>query len=374
MQIDLSVQNVIKKFQEFTAVNAVSFEVEKGRFFSILGPSGCGKTTLLRMIAGLTEPTSGEIKIRGKSMAGISPNKRPVNLIFQHLALFPMMNVGENIAFGLKRRGESKADIKKKVKAILERTDLPGFVDKKIDQLSGGQKQRVAIARCLVLEPTVLLLDEPLGALDLKLREQMKVELKKLQSKVGTTFVYITHDQSEAMVMSDAVAVMNNGEFEQIDSPQNLYNRPKTPFVAQFVGDNNAWSGRIRQSEGTTAEIETAEGSVFKTKVDEPFQSGTEVDLFLRPEAMVIKPDPSIPDLNRFEVVVKSILFDGANSRLLANPLNADTELLIALPQNRQYDYIQVNDRIEIGWNKQSGVCFPRGRRPLLKTSTNALI
>lgn len=360
MQIDLSVQNVIKKFQEFTAVNSVSFEVEKGRFFSILGPSGCGKTTLLRMIAGLTEPTKGTIEIRGKSMAGISPNKRPVNLIFQHLALFPMMDVGENIAFGLKRRGENKTEIKKKVKAILERADLPGFDTKKIDQLSGGQQQRVAIARCLVLEPTVLLLDEPLGALDLKLREQMKVELKKLQAKVGTTFVYITHDQSEAMVMSDSVAVMNNGEFEQIDSPQNLYNKPKTPFVARFVGDNNAWSGRIRQSGGTTAEIETAEGSVFNTKVDETLQPGTEVDLFLRPEAMVIKPDPGIPDLNRFEVVVKSILFDGANSRLLAHPLNADTELLIALPQNRQYDYIQVNDKIEIGWDKQSGICFPR--------------
>lgn len=360
MQIDLSVQNVIKKFREFTAVNSVSFEVEKGRFFSILGPSGCGKTTLLRMIAGLTEPTSGAIEIRGKSMAGISPNKRPVNLIFQHLALFPMMDVGENIAFGLKRRGENKADIKKKVKAILERADLPGFDIKKIDQLSGGQQQRVAIARCLVLEPAVLLLDEPLGALDLKLREQMKVELKKLQAKVGTTFVYITHDQSEAMVMSDSVAVMNNGEFEQIDSPQNLYNKPKTPFVARFVGDNNAWSGRIRKGEGTTAEIETAEGSVFHTKVDETLQTGAEVDLFLRPEAMLIKPDPGIPDLNRFEVVVKSILFDGANSRLLANPLNADTELLIALPQNRQYDYIQVNDKIEIGWDKQSGICFPR--------------
>jgi spermidine/putrescine transport system ATP-binding protein len=360
MQIDLSVQNVIKKFQEFTAVNSVSFEVEKGRFFSILGPSGCGKTTLLRMIAGLTEPSGGTIEIRGKSMAGISPNKRPVNLIFQHLALFPMMDVGENIAFGLKRRGENKADIKKKIKAILERVDLPGFDTKKIDQLSGGQKQRVAIARCLVLEPTVLLLDEPLGALDLKLREQMKVELKKLQAKVGTTFVYITHDQSEAMVMSDSVAVMNNGEFEQIDSPQNLYNKPKTPFVARFVGDNNAWSGRIRQSAGTTAEIETAEGSVFSTKVDETLQPGTGVDLFLRPEAMVIKPVPGIPDLNRFEVIVKSILFDGANSRLLANPLNADTELLIALPQNRQYDYIQVNDKIEIGWDKQSGICFSR--------------
>jgi len=360
MQIDLSVQNVTKKFNEFTAVNSVSFEVQKGRFFSILGPSGCGKTTLLRMIAGLTEPTSGTIEIRGESMAGISPNKRPVNLIFQQLALFPMMNVGENIAFGLQRRGENKTDIKKKVYAILERVDLSGFEDKKIDQLSGGQKQRVAIARCLVLDPTVLLLDEPLGALDLKLREQMKVELKKLQAKVGTTFVYITHDQSEAMVMSDYVAVMNDGEFEQIDIPQNLYNKPKTPFVAQFVGDNNAWSGRIRQCDGATAEIEIAEGSIFRTKLEKTLQPGTEVALFLRPEAMLIEPDSSISDLNRFEIVIKSILFDGANSRLLANPLNDDTELLVALPQNRQYDYIQVNDKIEIGWDKQSGICFPK--------------
>ncbi|MGD9305688.1 MAG: ABC transporter ATP-binding protein, partial [Desulfobacterales bacterium] len=292
MQIDLSVQEVTKKFKEFVAVDNVSFEVPDGSFFSILGPSGCGKTTLLRMIAGLTEPTEGRIMIRGKSMQGIPPNKRPVNLIFQHLALFPMMDVKENIAFGLKRRGDSKADIKKKVETILKRVDLSGFGDKKVDQLSGGQMQRVAIARCLVLEPAVLLLDEPLGALDLKLREQMKVELKKLQAKVGTTFVYITHDQSEALVMSDHVAVMNQGVFEQIGSPQSLYNDPQTPFVAQFVGDNNAWSGQIRQCTDLIAEVETAEGAVFHTKVREPLQPSVEVDLFLRPEAMLIQPDP----------------------------------------------------------------------------------
>jgi spermidine/putrescine transport system ATP-binding protein len=360
MRIDLSVKNVTKKFTDFVAVDNVSFEVPDGQFFSILGPSGCGKTTLLRMIAGLTEPTEGSIEIRGQSMLGIPPNKRPVNLIFQHLALFPMMNVGENIAFGLKRRGDRKSVINKKVATILERVDLGGFGDKKIDQLSGGQKQRVAIARCLVLEPAVLLLDEPLGALDLKLREQMKVELKKLQAKVGTTFVYITHDQSEALVMSDHVAVMNKGVFEQIDTPQNLYNSPETPFVAQFVGDNNGWTGWIRQCKDTRAEVETTEGPVFRTTVREDLQPGTEVDLFLRPEAMLIQPDPSLPDLNRFEVTVKDILFDGANSRLLAHPLDADSELLIALPQNRQFDHIQKADKIEIGWDQQSGICFPR--------------
>ena len=218
----------------------------------------------------------------------------------------------------------------------------------------------MAIARCLVLEPTVLLLDEPLGALDLKLREQMKVELKKLQAKVGTTFVYITHDQSEALVMSDHVAVMNRGVFEQIDTPQNLYSDPQTPFVAQFVGDNNAWSGTIRRSDDDAAEIETSEGNVFHTKLRKPMPAGTEVDLFLRPEAMQIQPDASLSGLNRFEVIVKDILFDGANSRLLAHPLETDTELLLALPQTRQFDYIKKNDKIEIGWNARSGICFTK--------------
>ena len=215
-----------------------------GHFFSILGPSGCGKTTLLRMIAGFTEPSRGVIEIRGENMAGVPPNQRPVNLIFQHLALFPMMTVAGNIAFGLERRRDSRSAIREKVEGILARVGLPGFGDKRIHQLSGGQKQRVAIARCLVLDPAVLLLDEPLGALDLKLREQMKVALKKLQNEVGTTFVYITHDQSEALVMSDHVAVMNQGRFDQVDTPQNLYHRPRTPFVARFVGENNAWTGR----------------------------------------------------------------------------------------------------------------------------------
>jgi len=359
MQIDLSVQNATKQFKEFTAVKSISFDVVKGQFFSILGPSGCGKTTLLRMIAGFTEPTGGTITIRGKNVVGIPPNMRPVNLIFQHLALFPMMDVKENIAFGLHRRGENKSEIKKKVKGILDRVDLPGFENKKIDQLSGGQKQRVAIARCLVLEPAVLLLDEPMGALDLKLREQMKVELKKLQAKVGTTFVYITHDQSEALVMSDYIAVMNNGRFEQVDSPRTLYHKPRTPFVAQFVGDNNAWQGRIRKCVDSTVEIETREGNLFRIKQKKSYPAETEVLLFLRPEAMVIQPDPGIPDLNRFEVVVKAILFDGANSRLLANPLDSDKELIIALPQNRQYDHIRVLDKIGIGWHEQSGSFFP---------------
>lgn len=358
MTADLSVETVTKTFGDFTAVSDVSFAVEPGRFFSILGPSGCGKTTLLRMVAGFIEPGRGRILIRGREMTGIPPNRRPVNLIFQHLALFPMMNVARNIAFGLERRREKKSAIDRKVNDILERVGLPGFADKKIDQLSGGQKQRVAIARCLVLDPAVLLLDEPLGALDLKLREQMKVELKKLQAEVGTTFVYITHDQSEALVMSDHVAVMNHGRFEQVDSPRNLYTSPRTPFVARFVGDNNAWRGTVETRDGDRLTIRTTDGQVFSATDTTGLASGSTVELFIRPEAIIIAPDDSMTEINRLTVVVRSILFDGANSRLLAMPENGRTELMIALPQNRQYDHLNVGDRVEIGWSARSASCF----------------
>ncbi len=353
---DLSVRDLVKRFGDFTAVDDVSFDVPTGSFFSILGPSGCGKTTLLRMIAGFDSPTSGAIEIRGEDMLGVPPNLRPVNLVFQHLALFPMMDVAENIAFGLKRRGVNRTDIKKKTETILERVGLPGFGEKQINQLSGGQKQRVAIARCLVLEPSVLLLDEPLGALDLKLREQMKVELKKLQAKVGTTFIYITHDQSEALVMSDRVAVMNNGRFEQVGTPQELYGQPETPFVAQFVGDNNKWSGIVTEKLDNEVVITTNEGYQFRTRTQTTSSNSNKVDLFLRPEAMRIEPRDQ-DGLNIFDVTVKSILFDGANSRLLTMT-KEEHELIVTLPQNRKFDHIKPGDVITVGWHPDSGICF----------------
>ncbi|BBD09541.1 ABC transporter ATP-binding protein [Desulfovibrio ferrophilus] len=356
MTNDLSIRNVVKRFGDFTAVDDVTFDVPTGSFFSILGPSGCGKTTLLRMVAGFEEPTSGAIEIRGKDMLGVPPNRRPVNLVFQHLALFPMMNVEENIAFGLKRRGVASAEIRKLTEAILERVDLPGYGAKQINQLSGGQKQRVAIARALVLNPSVLLLDEPLGALDLKLREQMKVELKKLQAKVGTTFIYITHDQSEALVMSDRVAVMNNGRFEQMGTPQELYGKPETPFVAQFVGDTNKWTGTVTQSSANDVSLTTDEGYAFRSKAYTTFAQGSRVDLFLRPEAMRIEPRDK-DGLNLFEVTVKAILFDGANSRLLT-VTKEEHELIVTLPQNHKFDYIKPGDRITVGWHPDSGTCF----------------
>ncbi|PKP60365.1 ABC transporter ATP-binding protein [Candidatus Atribacteria bacterium HGW-Atribacteria-1] len=358
MKIALSVKNISKKFGNFTAVNDISFDVEDGKFFSILGPSGCGKTTLLRMIAGFLQPNTGTVEIGGKNMLGIESNKRPVNLIFQNLALFPMMNVYNNIAFGLRRRGEKGKSVEQKVNSMLERVGLPDYGLKKIDQLSGGQNQRVAIARCLVLEPSVLLLDEPLGALDAKLREHMKVELKKLQAEVGTTFVYITHDQSEAMVMSDYVAVMNAGHFEQLDTPQHLYSNPSSAFVAQFVGENNKFIAKQRKDENGNFFAETVDDHSFKLSRPVDLKDNNFIELYVRPEAVIINPKITKENFNILNVTVKAILFDGANSRLLVVPENSKQELIVSLPQNKQFDYIKAKDKIKIGWDPEAAVCF----------------
>src|SRR5262245_7307762 len=257
---DLDVDRVTKRYENHLAVDALSFSVAHGSFFSILGPSGCGKTTLLRLIAGFLAPDEGDVRIGGRSMRDVAPNRRPANMVFQQLALFPMMSVGDNVGYGLARRGVPRTQIRERVDRMLKRVGLPGAAGKRVEALSGGQKQRVAIARCLVLEPTLLLLDEPLGALDLKLREHMKIELKQLQAEFGTTFVYITHDQSEALVLSDHVAVMNAGRFEQLGTPQELYYRPRTPFVAGFVGANNRLHGRAVRLDGNTVEIDAGAG------------------------------------------------------------------------------------------------------------------
>jgi spermidine/putrescine transport system ATP-binding protein len=350
----LEIDQITRKFGDFTAVDKVSFNVEEGMFFSILGPSGCGKTTLLRIIAGFLEPTGGNFRIRGKDMMGVPPNRRPVNLVFQNLALFPMMNVAENIAFGLKRMRCPAGEIALKTKKMLDRMGLGGYGPKNIAQLSGGQKQRVAIARALVLEPSILLLDEPLGALDLKLREQMKIELKKLQREVGTTFIYITHDQSEALVMSDTVAVMNRGRFEQIDTPRNLYENPATRFVAQFVGETNIIPVTV---DGSAAgfNVMTRAGRRFAATAMHDLSAG-QCSLFVRPESIILEPDDSVDDLNRFEITVENILFDGSNTKVLTRL--DDLELTVALPQNRQFSHIAVGDRLTAGVHSQACKCY----------------
>lgn len=352
----LEIRGLTKKFGTFTAVDGVDIAVKEGSFFSILGPSGCGKTTLLRMISGFTEPTSGSLLIRGQDMLGVPPNKRPVNLVFQHLALFPMMDVGENIAFGLKRqRQKTKSEIDHKIDSILDRVGLAGYKKSKIEQLSGGQKQRVAIARSLVLEPSILLLDEPLGALDLKLRGQMKIELKKLQADIGTTFIYITHDQSEALVMSDQVAVMNKGRFEQIDSPRALYSDPQTAFVAGFVGENNKI--KVQTVPKTTPFVVRTEMGVEFRCIPIGEIRG-ECTLYIRPEAIILDPVDDVADLNLFEITVQNILFDGSNTKLLATLADSELEISIALPQNQQFAHIKRGDTLKAGVHVIECKCY----------------
>jgi spermidine/putrescine transport system ATP-binding protein len=358
---DLQVERVSKRYGSFTAVDDLSLDVARGSFFSILGPSGCGKTTLLRMIAGFMSPDAGDIRIGGNSMRAVPPNQRPVNMVFQHLALFPMMTVGENVGYGLARRGLPKAETARRVGAMLERVSLSGAGQKRIDQLSGGQKQRVAIARSLVLEPTLLLLDEPLGALDLKLREHMKIELKQLQADFGTTFVYITHDQSEALVLSDHVAVMNAGRFEQVGTPQSLYYAPQTPFVAGFVGATNAISGRAQQVNGTEVTLTSSAGLSLSAKAMGQLRAGDEVQAFVRPEAVRLARDElglGSAGQPSYQGQVESLLFDGANSAVLVRETASRTEFRIALPQTGQLADMAVGESVHFSFNPQRAVCF----------------
>jgi spermidine/putrescine transport system ATP-binding protein len=357
---DLACTALLKNFAGHLAVNNLSFAVQRGSFFSILGPSGCGKTTLLRMIAGFIEPDSGDILIGGRSMRSVAPNRRPVNMVFQQLALFPMMSVGENVAFGLARRGVPKAERMSRAAAMLERVGLAGAGGKRVDQLSGGQRQRVAIARSLVLEPTLLLLDEPLGALDLKLREHMKIELKQLQAAFGTTFVYITHDQSEALVLSDHVAVMNHGHFEQVGTPQQLYYEPATAFVASFVGANNRIFGQLKSLDGEIADIETADGWTVHARKSGPMTVGSHVEAFVRPEAATLERDEALLPQGHARYVgnVQALLFDGANSAALLREGLTRFEFRVALPQTGRFADLKVGERIYFSFDPQRAICF----------------
>lgn len=353
---DLRCDSVTKRFGSFTAVNNVSFDIPSGSFFSILGPSGCGKTTLMRMIAGFENPDQGDILIKGRSVLKDAPNKRNVKMVFQHLALFPMMTVGENIAYGLRCRGDAKSEIGGKVNAVLDRVGLPGVEDKQISQLSGGQKQRIAIARCMVLEPDVLLLDEPLGALDLKLREHMKIELKQLQHQFETTFLYITHDQSEALVMSDNVAVMNAGRFEQIGPPKDLYENPVSGFAAGFVGDSNRWGGRVdRMSDGTAHVALDGGDSVLATPGAGGLGDNREVEVFVRPEAISVGRGAEGCTLSG---TVDSLLFNGANSRIL---VRTGTGKLIEVADQAGVSGVNEGDAIDIHWQGHRALCFGKG-------------
>lgn len=279
----VELENVTKDFGSYRAVENISLQIKQGEFLTLLGPSGCGKTTTLRMIAGFEKPSSGNVLIDGKVVNNVEPYHREINTVFQQYSLFPHMSIFNNIAFGLKMKKTPKKEIEQRVEDILKLVQLSEYKDRKPEQLSGGQKQRIAIARAIVNNPQVLLLDEPLGALDLKLRKQMQLELKHLQQELGITFIYVTHDQEEALTMSDRIVVMNKGKIEQIDNPRELYEHPKTLFVANFIGDTNILSGKIH----TTNEKQTA------IKIDQndiiindslTFKQNDNVSISIRPE------------------------------------------------------------------------------------------
>jgi len=318
-EYDIELRNIFKMFGGQAAVRDVDFQVQKGELFSILGPSGCGKTTLLRIIAGFEEPSAGEIRIAGYSMVGVPPHRRPINTVFQSYALFGHMNVRDNVAFGLKVRGVPAAEVQERVKNALKLVRLEKLGDRHPKQLSGGQQQRVALARALVNRPRVVLLDEPLGALDLKLRKQMQVELSNLQHDLGITFVMVTHDQEEALSISDRVAVMNQGQIEQIGLPSEIYNHPATPFVADFVGDTNLFECQILDQDGAYLELKSLTGLAIVAIKPESWQKDTAAIVSVRPEKIYVSSEPIAQPFNIYRGTVNNILYMGNHYHLIVD-------------------------------------------------------
>ncbi|WP_329179435.1 ABC transporter ATP-binding protein [Streptomyces sp. NBC_01477] len=324
------------------AVTDLSLDIRHGEFLSLLGPSGCGKSTTLRILAGLEYPTAGTVSIAGKDMANVPPNRRPTNLIFQKLALFPHLTVAENIAFGPRIRRMSRAEVRSVVGDMLDLVELTGYADRKPAQLSGGQQQRVAIARALANRPAVLLLDEPLGALDLRLRVQMQRVLKKIQQDSGTTFVFVTHDQTEAFTVSDRIALMNQGRLEQVGRPDELYNRPATEFGATFLGDTNIVRGTVNDR------VLTADGFTCRT-------SGPGTALSLRPEVISMRHHLTTPFDNRFTARVADLTFQGSTVRYQVALPGDGPDLVVQLPAHEAVG-IAPGDEVEIGWQADAAV------------------
>lgn len=322
-------EHVTKKFEDVPAVDDLNLDIDEGEFFSLLGPSGCGKTTTLRMVGGFEEPTSGRILLGGRDVTYMAPYHRDVNTVFQSYALFPHLDVYENIAFGLHRKKVTKADIRQRVGRILEIVDLPGFEKRRVNQLSGGQQQRIALARALVNEPTLLLLDEPMSALDAKLRHQMQIELKAIQSRVGITFLYVTHDQEEAMTMSDRLVVMRQGKIEGIGSPKDVYDSPSTEFVATFLGASNLLAGEVIGRDGDVSTISLVNSSTLSVPTSRlPVDlKGKFVKVGVRPEKISIVPLDSTISANRNSLRgrVRVSTFTGVgNQYLVEMPSGAD--------------------------------------------------
>jgi spermidine/putrescine transport system ATP-binding protein len=327
---EIQLVNLVKKFGDFTAVDGINLTIPAGKLFSLLGPSGCGKTTTLRMVAGFEQPTSGEVLLDGADMAGTPPNRRNVNTVFQSYALFPHMTVFDNVAFGLRRAGVGRVDVKRRVDEVLAQVELTKFAARKPAQLSGGQQQRVALARALVLKPAVLLLDEPLGALDAKLRRQLQIEIKALQEQVGITFIYVTHDQEEAITMSDRIAVMNGGRIEQEATPQVMYEEPATAFVANFLGVSNLIDARASGPSGDGVALEIGSGVAVEALHGDVGRRGA-VQVVIRPERVRVEADGST-GANRIRAVVQRTVYMGNGVRVFMDL--ATGQHIVAVVQN----------------------------------------
>ncbi|HWB57271.1 MAG TPA: ABC transporter ATP-binding protein [Gaiellaceae bacterium] len=343
VSVDVRLENVVKRFSDMVAVDGVSLEVPRGSFFAMLGPSGCGKTTTLRMIGGFEEPTEGRILLGDQDVVGLPPYKRDVNTVFQSYALFPHMSIEDNVAFGLERKGVPKDQLRGRVAEMLELVGLSGFAKRKPRQLSGGQQQRVALGRALVNHPRVLLLDEPLGALDLKLRKQMQLELKRIQHEVGITFVHVTHDQEEAMTMADAIAVMNAGKIEQLGAPTELYESPRTAFVAGFLGISNLLTGTadgagaFRLADGTTVRVPATAG-----------RSG-ELSIGIRPEKVRL----GAVEENRLSGEVRESAYIGVSTQYIVDTSAGPITLFV---QNAEPGAGAANpgDQVTLSWSPEA--------------------
>jgi spermidine/putrescine ABC transporter ATP-binding subunit len=349
-ELDVEFRGVTKRFGDVVAVDDLDLGIRQGEFLSLLGSSGCGKTTSLRMIAGFEQPTEGAILIGGEDAVGTPPYRRDVNTVFQHYALFPHMSVLDNVAYGLKQRGIDKVARQRKAAEALDLVDLDGRAQRKPRELSGGQQQRVALARALVMEPRVLLLDEPLGALDLKLRKHMQVELKRIQRDVGITFVYVTHDQGEAMSMSDRIAVMSEGRIEQLDAPEAIYDRPASTFVAGFIGEMNVIGGAVRHTMAGVATIDLAGGTVA-AQIDpaRPAPTGA-VRVGIRPEKVRVTGGEH--GTNALAATVITRLQLGSSIQLVAS-LSDGTEVTAVVPRtgaDAEVDGLGAGDRVCLSW------------------------
>jgi spermidine/putrescine transport system ATP-binding protein len=364
---DIEFIGVTKRFGDVVAVDNVSLSVERGAFFSFLGPSGCGKTTSLRMIAGFDQPTEGDVRLSGQSVVGVPPYKRPVNMVFQHYALFPHLNVSDNIAYGLRQKSPApaKAEIERQVAETLELVRLSGYENRRIWELSGGQQQRVALARALINHPTVLLLDEPLAALDRKLRREMQIELQTLQREVGITFILVTHDQEEALSMSDTICIMHNGRIVQTGSPSELYDDPLNRYVADFVGKSNFFEGKVTDADDQGARIETPAGRTLagrKPRDAVSLSAGSAAVLAVRPEIIFIAAPSDgapYPAEVKAPAVIRNRIFLGEQTEYLVEAEGLG-EVLVRAPKHAeaQTGGFSPGERVLIGWQAAAALAL----------------